>query len=797
MAFTAQVRPKINPLLQASLPRQAIARSAKGPMWRRSNVDAIHNMGNIVVHNGRTSKQRKQTNYNLVNSITDPGDTKYVTDPYNVGAKLGNQPAKLRDFNLIANKVNLIKGEEMDSVFDFQAIGVNGEVIPVIADERKNVILEATQELLRSELSSLNGGDRQASPPELKQVVNNFNKTYRDIREQNANHVLNYLTYKEKLRYKFNEGFEHGLISSEEVYYVGIGSNGNPSVRAVNTLNFDYDKNPDLNSIEDGDWAKEERWLSAGAIIDLYGEYLTDKDIKDIETGDIGTGLSTSNYYPGFLYTPVELRNSLVNSSAHRGSSGNSHILVVNVCWKSRKKIGFVTEISPDGEVIETIVDEAFSLSDIQKENGVVVEWRWINEVWQGTRIGSSLYVNIEPIPNQIRSMDDPSECKLPYVGGSYNNLNSSATSLVELMKPHQYLYNIVWYRLENELAKAKGKAFIMDLAQIPKSQGMNLTEWMYYFETAGIAFINSMEEGKGTLEGQKSAFNQFKDIDRSLSQVVGQYIMVLNKIEELLDTITGISPQRAAQVGKNETATGVRSSINQSSAITAPLFQRHYMIVEQVLTQLLETAKVAYADGKKLSYVIDEIYRVSVDIDGEIFNDSDYGVFITNAIRNKVIRQKIEGLAETAVQANVAELNDLIRIYKSSSTSEMEGILEESMANKHQKALELIEKQNEAIIAKNQQDNDLSIEKEDREDAREQLQADTDITVARIKALSSLGAVDTNNNNVLDVLEIGKQEIEKMKISSAERLKQLELAQKDRSDKSKEKIARNHKHTN
>jgi len=797
MAFKAVVKPTHNSIVRPALPRQAISRTNKGKQWREQNVDAIQMLGSVSVLNGRTSRQRKQINYNLVNSIFDPDDFKYVTDPYNVGAELGNAPAELRDFNLIANKVQLLKGEEMDTPFGFEAIGVSGEVLNAVSDARKTVIVEAAMNLVRDETKTLRGLIDENQSPALHQVARNFDKTHKDIRERNANQVIQYLLHKQNLKAKFNEGFEHALISSEEVYYVGLGAGGNPTARVVNPLNFDYDKNTDVREIENGDWAKEDRWLSPAQIIDLHGPSLSDDNIRDIEDGNIGTGYSTSQFYPGYLYQPADFKISLVNSAQTRGHVQAHHILVTHVVWKSRKRIGFVREISPNGEMVETIVDEAFKITDAQKEAGVTIEWQWINEVWQGTKIGHSLYIDIEPLSFQIRSLDSPSECKLPYVGRVYNNLNATATSLVELLKPHQYLYNIVWYRLENELAKAKGKAFVMDLAQIPRSHGIDVTEWIYYFENAGIAFINSFEEGTDIFAGEKPAFNQFKDIDRTLSNVVGQYILILNKIEEMMENIVGISPQRQSKTQASETATGVTSAINQSTAITAPYFQTHNLVIEQVLTQLIEVAKVAYSDGKKAAFVVDEIYRVTLDVDGAIFNDSDYGVFITNSIRNKIIRNKMEALAETAVQSGQARLKDLARIYRSASVAEMDQILDESIFEQQQQQLEINEQKNQALLEIEREKTLREIEKLDRTDAIEQLKADTDVAVARINALGKLGVADFNQNNIADILEVEKtnleaarNQIERDKLASAERIKNREFAFKERDSKRKVQIA-------
>src|SRR5690606_30342074 len=168
--------------------------------------------------------------------------------------------------------------------------------------------------------------------------------------------------------------------------------------------------------------------------------------------------------------------------------------------WKSMRKVGFLTFYDENLEQQEIIVDETY---EPDEETGETIEWLWISEVWEGTKIGNDIYCRIQPKKVQYRTIDNPSICKLGYVGTVYNDRNSKSISLLGLVKHHQYLYNVIMYRMEMEIAKAKGKKMVMDLAQIPRSQGMNLEKWMYYFDSLGISFINSFEEGAGKFEGQ------------------------------------------------------------------------------------------------------------------------------------------------------------------------------------------------------------------------------------------------------------------------------------------------------
>ncbi|WP_194271321.1 hypothetical protein, partial [Zoogloea sp. 1C4] len=122
---------------------------------------------------------------------------------------------------------------------------------------------------------------------------------------------------------------------------------------------------------------------------------------------------------------------------------------------------GFVTLLNPEtGEVEEFQVDEDYKVTDTEQS----VEWDWIIEVWEGYRIGDDMYIGIQPIEYQHISADNPNSQKLPYTGVVYNNTNSKPRSLVSMMKPLQYMYIVVWYRLELALSRDKGKVAVMDI---------------------------------------------------------------------------------------------------------------------------------------------------------------------------------------------------------------------------------------------------------------------------------------------------------------------------------------------
>lgn len=722
-------------------PRQKIARSKKTEKWGKECVDWVLSTSSS---NDINSIAEIKANYDLYNNIISKDDFKYVTDPYGIDEEL---PAQMHNYNIITPKINLLSGEEIKRPFNFRAAAVNQDAVSKMQEKRKELLIQYFESELIQELtaSGVNVQDPNTgevmTPPEIEKYIN---YSEADIKESTANKIIRYLIKKENLEYKFNKGFKDVLIADTEIYYTGIDGD-EPICEVVNPLDFDHDKDPDLDFVQDGQWAKHTKWCTPNSILDTYHKDLSEKDINFIDNGGL---LSKES---GNIATLDSNRPVDVNS--YHNEYGQGYIPVTRVEWKSMRKIGYLTYYDEDLAEQMIIVDETYEPNE---ELGETIEWDWIGEVWEGTKIGRDIYCRIQPKKVQFRTMDNPSICKLGYVGTTYNNRNSKSISLVGLVKHHQYLYNVIMYRMELEIAKAQGKKMVMDIAQIPRSQGMDLEKWIYYFNTTGLAFINSFEEGKDKFAGQTSNFNQFTAVDMSLSQSVGQYIGILNKIEEQVETLMGVSRQRQGAISSNETVGGVERAVVQSSHITEPLFYKHNEVKKHVLTQLLEIAKTVYPEGKKINYILDDMSRILLEISEEFVN-ADYGIFVTNSAKENQTIENLRALAQQASASGLATLSDLISIFDSDSIADIKNTIKKSESDAQARQQAELEQQaqmqQEALEAARQ----LEIEKADRLDNREYIKGELALEREMVKALGFAQDQDTNANGVPDVLEFNK----------------------------------------
>ena len=770
-------------LYNSAFPRQKLPLSKKGKKWQEDCVNYIIGEGNVTSGGNSTSYYGElQTYYNLYNSIFDEKDFKSITNPFKVEDGF---PATPHDFNIIRPKVDLLIGEETKRPLNFRVIRTSQEATSEMQEKEKQMILQYIEAAITANMSPEEAQQFQQQlqsgeimPPE--QIAKYMDKDYKDIVENTAYHSLTYLREKLDLDNEFIKGWKDGLISGREIYYVGV-LNAEPYAERVNPICFSYDKSPDLDFIEDGSWCCRKMRMPITEVYDRYYDKLEEKDLDKLEEMIGSTpGRNLGDRSP--VDMGIQLR--IYDNPIFEGS-GKSLVNVWHCCWKSFKKIFYVTTTDDAGQPQINIVDETYQ----PVGNEVSIEPDWIIEVWEGYRAGSDLYFGIQPIEYQHVSIDNPNSQKLPYCGAIYSNTNSKPRSLVSILKPLQYMYIVLWYRLELAIARDKGKVVNMDITQIPKSMNISPAKWMHYLSSVGVNFINPYEEGwniPGREGGKPAQFNQITALDLTMSNVIAEYIQLMDKIEELAGIISGITQQREGAVSSSEMVGNVERSVVQSSHITEPLFWVHNQCKRRVLNMLLNTAKGAWEEtGKqKLQYIFDNGERAFLDITPKFYYE-DMDVFVSDTSKDLENIQKLQQLIQPAMQ-NGASLLEAAEIL----TNDNFNIIKQKLKDMQTRQEQVQQQQQEAEAQQQQQLQQMQNESKQQELMLQEAQMDlqryqidqdnqTKIAVAQINAYRGTEELDQDQNGIPDPIEIGKQAIEQQKINQEAYNKRYEAKQK------------------
>lgn len=784
-------------LYNANFPQQKLPLKKKDEQWQHDCVNYIIGEGNVV--SGGMQKTRfseLQTYYDLYNSIFDEKDFKRITNPFKVSDGF---PATPQDFNIIRPKVDLLIGEETKRPFNFRVVRTSQDATSDLMDQEKEMLIQYMMSAIMGRMSpeeqqqfqqQLQSGE--IMPPE--EIGKYMRRDYKDVIENTAYHSLMYIREKCGIDNEFIKGWKDGLIAGQEVYYVGV-QNGDPYMERVNPVYFSFDQSPDLEFIEDASWCCRKMRLPVAEVYDRYHDKLSEKDLDKLNemlTGRPSNDLGEKDPVDNFNHIQMHIYDNPVFDQKTR-----HNINVWHCCWKSFKKIKYVTFQDENGDAQIEIVDEFYK--PVGTEIGIDEDW--IVEVWEGYRAGSDLYFGIQPVAYQHISIDQPDSQKLPYCGAIYSNTNSKPRSLVSILKPLQYMYIVLWYRLELAIARDKGKVINMDITQIPKSMNITPDRWMHYLSSVGVNFINPYENQwdiPGREGGKPATFNQITSLDLTMSNVIAEYIQLMDKIEQLAGTITGITQQRQGAISTSELVGNVERSVLQSSHITEPLFWVHNQCKKHVLTMLLNTAKGVWEESgkKKLQYVFDNGERAFLAITKQFYYE-DMDVFVSDTSKDAENIAKLQQLIQPAMQNGASLLeaaevltNDNFNIIKQKlkdMQDRQDQLQQQQQEAQQQQAMQLQQMQNEA------KEQELMLKEAEMDLQRYKIDADnqTKIAVAEISTYRGTEDKDINMNGIPDPMEIAKDATQQRKIDSEAYTKRYEARQKKEIEDKKISLAK------
>lgn len=793
-----------------NLPRQMMPFSQKNKAWRKKHMDWADGKSFFNYSLVRKSVVHKKINYDLLNGILHMDDLKKIINPDSISASY--IPDSLQHFAIMNNKLNVLRGEESKRIFDYRVIVTNPDSISAIEEDKQKEVLNDLLNLIKRKVTNQDEFDAES-----QKINKYYTYTWKDFREIRANYLLNHYVKEYNIPLLFNTGFVDALAVGEEIYQCDIVG-GEPVINRLNPCKVRIFKSGYSNRIEDADIIIYEDYWSPGKVIDTYYDVLTEKDIKYIEDIPDNLGHTSSDSMDniddrygfidgamvgeeftrdGYYFNPVNLYNDYSTGSLlPYDIAGN--IRVLRLYWKSKRKIKKVKSYDPQtGEGDFAFYPETYVLNT---DAGEEEEIFYINEAWEGTKIGTDIYVNMRPRLIQYNRLSNPSRCHFGIIGSIYNLNDSRPTSMVDIMKPYNYLYDVVYDRLMKVLARNWGKLVQVDLAKIPK--GWDMEKWLYYARISGMAVIDSFKEGNigastGKLVGAMNTASSGV-IDAEDGNIIQQYINLLDFIKLEISEISGISKQREGQISNRETVGGVERATLQSSYITEWLFTIHDDVKKRVMECFLETAKIAMrGKSKKFQYILPDSIAKIMDIDGDEFAESDYGVVITNDSNIQQLSQKLDTLAQAALQNQMVSFSTIMKIFTSCSMAEKQRMIEESeneVIQRQQQAQQQQQQQVEQQLAAQQQLKQDELDQKEQENIRDN---ETKVLVAQINAHKTIvqdteedlyPIEDTTSDDVLERirefdekmnLERSKLELDKQKLASKTEIDKMKLNNK------------------
>jgi len=718
----------------SSMPSMVISEKEKTEDWCRQVLKAVTSYMGSKGGSYSASRVKDIRNYQIYNGVLSQSDYTYITEQYGL-----TYPARLVNYPIITPKIDLLLGEELRRPMDMKVTTVNKDAVIRKHDHKVGLEMRKLLDNFHKEIQEtmnvdvLQEGEGMPIPEDIETYMK-YN--YREMIEETAQDGLEYVANRYNLKDVFKEGFRDLLVTAKEFYKVNI-QNGDPHVRRIDPRNLVFDDSFHSDYLDEASWVGEERWLSVNEINDEYKDGLTTADLMELDKmRNLYKGSDLNNYNSSFEWIDV-------------GHGKETRIRVVSAEWKCLRAMKFKlsdNKYDPSRPFRKMVKDT------YKKRKGETVETKWVDDIWEATMIGGKLLVNARRRDNQVRSVDDPGKTPLSYVGCIKGHTTGNPVSLVDLLDNIQMLYNIVVYQIELAMARSGGKAVVYDVSQLPTNVGMDMQQVLYHLKTDGIIPINSKDEGN-----QMQSFNQFQQIDFTLSQSVQQLINLKVMLEEMAGQISGVTKQREGAVGEYEYVGNVQRSVVQSSTITESWFYSHGEVKQRVLERLCNLMKVSWAGGKKAGMILGDGAYKFLNVMPDIALQ-DFGIYVGDSGKDDSLKQVVQQLAQASLQAGSIDLLGVIKVLKADTMTEAEKVLEQAMSEVQKQQQQSMEEQMQAQQAAAQAEqakyeSEAQLKQIDNEAKLQvaQIGADSRVEVAKIQADVDRDLHDTKERNDMD----------------------------------------------
>ena len=827
---------KMGTLIQ---PFQFVSEKEKDDQWRAWNLDWLEFQGMKQL---RRNARRLMKNYKLAKGIIDKQD--YIAEEDNEMADLIDTLTKedvsafeLKFYPIIPNVINVLTNEFSKRTSRIMFRAVDDQSYNEMLEEKRAMIeqtllAQATQKQtakLQEMGLDLNSDEakQELSPEKLKslpEIEAFFRKDYRSMIEEWASHQMSVDEERFKIQELEERAFRDMLITDREFWHFSMMED-DYEVELWNPLLTFYHKSPDVRYVSQGNWVGKLDMMSISDVVDKFGWMMTEDQLEALEAiyparsaGYAIQGMQNDGSYydpkrthewntqmPSLAYRQFtslydagsqfgDIVQWILSDSEDLQDFGKSYMLRVStIYWKSQRKVGHLTKITSEGELIQDIISEEHKVVDKPeydtsvykqktKDNlifGEHIDWIWINEVWGGIKVGPNrpafwgmnnpgginpIYLGLNGgkpgrVPFQFKGDATIYGCKLPVEGSIFGDRNTRSVSLVDLMKPFQIGYNIVNNQIADILVDELGTVIMLDQNALPRHSlgedwGKNNLAKAYVamknFQM--LPLDTSITNTENALNFQHYQVLNLEQTQRLMSRIqLGTYFKT-----QAFEVI-GLNQQRMGmQIAQEQTATGVEQSANASYAQTEQYFIQHsdnlMPRVHQMRTDLAQ-----YYNSKKpsvrLQYITSADEKVNFQMNGTDLLLRDLNIFCTTKTNSRAMMEQLKSLALNN-NATGASIYDLGSVIKSESIAELTDVLKKSEekvnAQKQAEQQHQQEMQQEQIKAQQDQ---LQAANQFKADEAEKDRA-ARLTEAEIKAAGMGSMVDINKNQQSDYMD-------------------------------------------
>lgn len=552
-----------------------------------------------------------QKAYNYYNGVRDAEQFRYLEENFGIG-----NPTSLEFTPLIKKHVDALIGEYLGTPIIPKVYCKDSKTLNNIdRDKQLKITSEIKQYLtshLKNSILSFLEGKNINDPmieTQLKRIVEDVNINFISEYEIAAQNVIEYIMQSRDT--DMTNVLRHlllDLLITGYTFYRVLPTveKNNVRIEALSPLNVFPDRNLDSPYIKNSNRVVVRKWMNKSQILNIYGKDLSKDDIELIKD-------RWETVYDEATYYVRTLPNHGVPSTD--GIKAGREIVVPGYPSVSNGKFH---DLIPVYEVEWIDTDDDF-----------------VMQRYQTVRIGESVYI-LKGLDNQVvRSNSNPSFCGLSVNGVYFVNRGSEPYSLVLACSHLQDKFDILNFYRDNLIANSGAVGDFIDVSMLPNFLGHDTAEKLQKYiayKKSGIAPIDTSQEGR-LASGQAPINTIFNGYDDTVKvQAIQAIQLAIDQVEQVTSSITGVFRERLNGIEARDAVTNIKIGQNNSFIITKQYYHQMDLVVNEMLLDCLNIAKIVFKKGLTGTLILGEKYQKVFTALPQYFTVSDHDIRLTTS---------------------------------------------------------------------------------------------------------------------------------------------------------------------
>lgn len=674
-----------NNLQSVNKPLKNIPEHLKTRKWVIENIDWCIAMSPIYRRN------KEQQLYDRYNGLRDANRFNHITKTYGIEFPAG----KLKHIPLMRPLINAVAGEQQERPFGNIIRADDTDAIDAKRDKIGEDLINEVVDIIRRP---------DADPDQELDAAEKEAHSFQMDFEVAASHVLKSYFNNHHTEQDLNEAFVDKMVTGKQYYYCRVNRIGeDPETKIIKPGSLFY-SDENVKWVKECEWAVHPVRMTSTEILDRWGDKMTPEEWKRVE--------GYTSQFSADTYKMLNERelDAIIERDAENPWSESSNyfekLIVHFVEFKATRKV-YINESEnkhvPDAPFIKAIKDD--KLHDWkEKYFNKELKVRFVQDLYQGVRIGDDIYVDLGKVRYPRRDKLHPSKVYLSFNGLTYNG-RIKPFSFVEKTEDLQDQYDILHYHKENLIAMSGSKGSYMEISQLPDFGGITkfeerLKRWLYY-KKLGTAFIDRSRRGVD------NSYNQFGNYDDTLAgDTLSAIMAAIAHLEDTAGRIVGVSRQRLGNIGQYDGKANVEKSIVQSNLVTEPFFNEHDEFARQLCEDIVNSCKVSYKDGFSGSYITSQRGQTIFSVEPE-FSMHNYGMYMTNRISDDRSIEEMKMAAYEMIKVGKMEWEDMFPLFRKTNLIDIEQTIRQNVDRRarqiNQQQQQMLQLEQQLTVAREQ----------------------------------------------------------------------------------------------